>query len=217
MVQHDGAVLVLNSLYQAVQVTGVHRAFRLFYAGRARAVATDFALYDFDNWCDLSPVAGDKVIRTPTRAIRIPQVIQLVRYDKLPNREVRFTRRNIFYRDRNRCQYCGKVFAQRELNLDHVVPLSRGGGSGWENVVCACICCNTRKGNRTPSEAGIRLIRPARKPAGHPMLRARWLGPCPDQWRTYLDEAYWNVELSDEVLSTTSPDGSSSESARRRR
>ena len=217
MVQSDGAVLVLNSLYQAVQVTGTHRAFRLFYAGRARAVGADFALYDFENWCDLPPRAADTVIRTPTRSIRVPQVIQLVRYDKLPSREVRFTRRNIFYRDRNRCQYCGRVFPQRELNLDHVVPISRGGGSGWENVVCACIRCNTRKSNRTPTEAGMRLVRPPRKPAGHPMLRARWLGPCPEQWRTFLDEAYWNVELSDEVLGSSSADGSASARARTRR
>jgi len=195
-----GAVLVLNSLYQAVQVTGVRRAFRLFYAGRARAVAPDFSCHDFDNWCDLPPGADDRVVHTPTRAIRIPQVIQLVHYDRLPSREVRFTRRNIFYRDRNRCQYCGRVFAQRELNLDHVVPLSRGGGSSWANVVCACILCNTRKGNRTPDEASMRLIRMPRKPAGHPMLRASWLGPCPAQWRTFLDEAYWNVELFDDVV-----------------
>ncbi|MCP3978700.1 MAG: HNH endonuclease [bacterium] len=196
----DGAVLVLNSLYQAVQVTGVQRAFRLFYAGRARAVASDFVSYDFDNWCDLAPRAGDLVIHTPTRRIRIPHVIQLVYYDRLPNREVRFTRRNIFYRDKNRCQYCGQVFPQKQLNLDHVVPRSRGGGSCWNNVVCACIPCNTRKGSRTPEEVGLRLVRVPRKPAGHPMLRAKWIGPCPEQWRTFLDEAYWNVELSDEVV-----------------
>jgi len=194
------AVLVLNSLYQAVQVTGVRRAFLLFYSGRARAVAPDFSSYDFDNWCDLPPRAGDRVIRTPQRAICIPQVIQLVYYDRLPSREVRFTRRNIFYRDRNRCQYCGRVFPQRELNLDHVVPLSRGGTSRWDNVVCACLGCNTRKSDRLPHEAGMALVRAPRKPSGHPMLRAHWLGPCPEQWRTFLDAAYWNVELSDEVL-----------------
>jgi len=195
-----GAVLVLNSLYQAVQVTGVERAFRLFYAGRARAVGPDFASYDFDNWCDLPPCADERQIHTPTRSIRIPWVIQLVHYDRLPNREVRFTRRNIFYRDRNRCQYCGKVFPQRELNLDHVVPLSRGGTSCWENVVCACIRCNTHKGDGSPEANGMRLIRKPRKPAAQPMLRAGWLGPCPEQWRTFLDEAYWNVELSDDLV-----------------
>ncbi len=200
MAESGSAVLVLNSLYQAVQVTGVHRAFRLFYAGRARALAPDFVSYDFENWCDLPPGAGDEAIRTPTRSIRIPKVIQLVYYDRLPSREVRFTRRNIFYRDKNRCQYCGKVFPQRELNLDHVIPLARGGTTGWTNVVCACIRCNTRKGDRTPEGAAMRLVRKPRRPAGHPVLRSSWIGPCPEEWRTFLDEAYWNVELSDDVV-----------------
>jgi 5-methylcytosine-specific restriction endonuclease McrA len=200
MAESASAVLVLNSLYQAVQVTGVRRAFRLFYSGRARALDPDFVSYDFDNWCDVAPRAGEPVIRTPTRRIIIPRVIQLVQYDKLPSREVRFTRRNIFYRDRNHCQYCGKVFPQTSLNLDHVIPLSRGGTSNWENVVCACQRCNTAKGARTPSEAGMRLVRAPRKPAGVPMLRSIWLGPCPDEWKTFLDEAYWNVELSDDVM-----------------
>jgi len=105
----DTSVLVLNSLYQAVQITGTHRAFRLFYAGRARALSADFTPYDFDNWCDLPVGIDDDVIRTPSRRIRIPRVIQLAYYDRVPHREVRFTRRNIFFRDRNRCQYCGKL------------------------------------------------------------------------------------------------------------
>ncbi len=196
----DGAVLVLNRLYQAVQVTGVRRGFRLFYAGRARAVGPDFTTYDFENWCDLPPGADDEVIHTPRQTIRIPRVIQLVHYDRLPRREVRFTRRNIFFRDRNRCQFCGKVFPQRELNLDHVIPLSRGGTSSWENVVCACVACNSRKGDRTPHEARMSLIRPPRRPAGHPVLRAGWIGPRYEEWRTFLDEAYWNVELAEDVV-----------------
>jgi len=196
----DGAVLVLNSVYQAVQVTGVQRAFRLFCAGRARAIAPDFTTYSFENWCNLPAGVDDDVIHTPRRAIRIPRVIQLLHYDRVPRREVRFTRRNIFFRDRNRCQYCGRVFPQRELNLDHVVPLSRGGTSSWENVVCACIACNGRKGNRTPVEAGMMLVRVPRRPSGHPVLRAGWIGPQYDEWRTFLDVAYWNVELSEDVV-----------------
>jgi 5-methylcytosine-specific restriction endonuclease McrA len=193
-------VLVVNSLYQAVQITGTHRAFRLFYAGRARAVDRDFSTYDFDNWCDLPAGVGDEVIRTPGRTIRIPRVIQLLHYDRLPRREVRFTRRNIFFRDRNRCQYCGRVHPPKRLNLDHVVPLSRGGRSSWDNVVCACIECNSRKGSRTPEEAGMRLVRSPRRPAGHPVLRAGWIGPGHDDWKTFLDEVYWNVELDDGLV-----------------
>lgn len=201
----DGGVLVLNNLWQAVQVTTVRRAFRLFYAGRARAVARDFQTYDFENWCDLPPGADREMIVTPRRAIRVPRTIQLLHYDRVPRREVRFTRRNIFFRDRNRCQYCGRVQTQRHLNLDHVVPLSRGGTSTWENVVCACIDCNSRKGSRTPREAGMALIRPPKRPAGHPVLRAGWLGEHYEEWRTFLDVAYWNVELAEDVV----PHGSS--------
>jgi len=196
----SSSVLVLNSLYQAVQITGTHRAFRLFYAGRARALAPDFHAYDFENWCDLPVGIGDDVIGTPTRQIRIPRVIQLVYYDRVPHREVRFTRRNIFYRDRSRCQYCGKIFSQRDLNLDHVRPLSRGGRSEWTNVVTACVPCNSKKGNRYPEEAGIRLIRKPKKPAGHPLLRANWIGRFHEEWKTFLDEAYWNVELADDLV-----------------
>ena len=196
----DTSVLVLNSLYQAVQITGTHRAFRLFYAGRARALSADFTPYDFDNWCDLPVGIDDDVIRTPSRRIRIPRVIQLAYYDRVPHREVRFTRRNIFFRDRNRCQYCGKVFAQRDLNLDHVVPLSRGGRSEWINVVTACVPCNSKKGSRSPEEAGLKLFRRPKKPAGHPILRSGWIHSFHEEWRTFLDEAYWNVELSDEVV-----------------
>ena len=195
----SSSVLVLNSLYQAVQVTGVRRAFLLFYAGRARALDRDFQPYDFDNWCDLPMRPDDRVMTTPTQRIRIPNVIQLVRYNKLPMRAIRFTRRNVFYRDRNRCQYCGVQYAAKKLNLDHVVPISHGGGSSWENVVCACIRCNTKKGARTPEQAGMKLVRTPKKPVGHPMWRAGWLGPCPEEWRTFLDEAYWNVELEDAV------------------
>jgi 5-methylcytosine-specific restriction endonuclease McrA len=202
--RQGSAVLVLNSLYQAVQVTGVRRAFRLFYGGRARALAPDFSSYDFENWCDLPLRADDRVIQTPARKIRIPRVIQLVRYDRLPRREIRFTRRNIFYRDRCNCQYCGNAFPQKQLNLDHVVPLSRGGASSWDNVVCACIACNTKKGARTPLQAGMQLIRRPKKPAGHPMWRGNWIGPCPEEWRTFLDEAYWNVELADDVVGARS-------------
>ena len=203
----ENAVLVLNNVYQAVQITSVRRAFRLFYAGRARAVAPDFRTYDFDNWSDLPPGADHERIVTPRREIRIPRVIQLLHYDRVPRREVRFTRRNIFFRDRNRCQYCGKVFLQNELNLDHVVPLSRGGTSSWDNVVCACIPCNSRKGNRMLHASGMQLIRQPKRPAGHPVLRAGWTGPRYDEWRTFLDVAYWNVELSEDLV-PTGPDES---------
>ncbi|MFQ5720422.1 MAG: HNH endonuclease [Acidobacteriota bacterium] len=193
-------VLVLNNLYQALQITSVRRAMCLFYKGHVKAVDIDFATYDFHTWSDLPVGPGDDAVATPSRRIRIPRVVLLVGYDRLPRYDVRFTRRNIFYRDRNRCQYCGHRFRRVDLNLDHVIPLSRGGRSTWDNVVCCCIPCNMRKGNRLPAEARMRLTREPGKPRWHPLARIRVASRRYEIWRRFLDAAYWNVELDQDDL-----------------
>ncbi|MCD6082939.1 HNH endonuclease, partial [Candidatus Aerophobetes bacterium] len=137
---------------------------------------------------------GD-VIRTITYKIKVPRVILLMIYDKLPPREVKFTRRNIYRRDKNTCQYCGKTFRPEELNIDHVVPLSRGGKDTWENVVCSCISCNLRKGNKTLKEAGMRLIRKPKKPEWRTFIKENLANIKEESWKSFLDVAYWNVEL----------------------
>jgi 5-methylcytosine-specific restriction endonuclease McrA len=193
------SVLVLNNLYQAIHITSVRRAMCLLYKGNVRVVDHDFATYDFENWSDLPVRPDDDRLRTPTRCIRVPRVVLLVDYDHLPRYDVRFTRKNIFYRDRNRCQYCGRRFRTRELNLDHVTPLSRGGRSTWENVVCCCLRCNMIKGNRRPHEAGMGLIRAPQRPRWHPLARIRLSSRRYDIWRSFLDAAYWNVELEQDT------------------
>jgi 5-methylcytosine-specific restriction endonuclease McrA len=107
---------------------------------------------------------------------------------------VKFSRHNIYMRDGNRCQYCGHKFTSSELSLDHVIPLSRGGTSSWDNVVCACLACNVKKGNRTPAESSMRLIAHPKKPRWHPVghFGSSKLHPA---WRNFLDIAYWNTEL----------------------
>ena len=105
--------------------------------------------------------ANEDSIGLVDQAIRVPRVILLLAYDRVPRRYVRFSRFNIYSRDQNRCQYCGRQFPRAELNLDHVVPRSKGGTSTWENVVCSCHRCNRLKGGRTPTEAGMRLHPPA--------------------------------------------------------
>ena len=99
-------------------------------------------------------------------------------------------------RDHNRCQYCGRKFPSSELSLDHVVPISRGGKSTWENVVCACLPCNVRKGNKLLSECGIQLKRPPVRPRWHPLHRLQGR-TYPEIWKNFLDAAYWNVELKE--------------------
>jgi len=191
----DTNVLVLNRLFQAIQVTTVRKAFCLLYKGHVRAVAPDYTTYDWEDWVDIPPQSNEDSIVTPTLRIRIPRVILLLDFDRLPRHEVRFTRKNIFYRDRNRCQYCGHKFQTRDLNLDHVVPLSRGGKSTWENVVCCCIKCNSRKGGLLPEEAGMHLVRSAVKPRWHPLVKISFTTGQYEAWKNFLDIAYWNAEL----------------------
>ena len=119
----------------------------------------------------------------------------------LPRHEVRFTRKNIFYRDRSRCQYCGQRFQTRELNLDHVTPLSRGGKSTWENVVCCCVDCNLDKGARTPDQAGMKLLKIPVRPRWTPTFRTNGGRVRYREWLPFLglaDASYWNVELEDD-------------------
>jgi 5-methylcytosine-specific restriction endonuclease McrA len=192
----DSNVLVLNRLFQAIQVTSARKAFCLLYKGQVKAVAPDYTTYSWENWCDVPVQPEDEVIHTPMKRIKIPRVILLLYYDALPRHEVRFTRKNIYFRDKNRCQYCGGRFATRELNLDHVVPLSRGGKSTWDNVVCCCIACNARKGNHLPLEVNMKLLRVPLKPRWHPLVKVSFSGArYYEVWRNFLDIAYWNVEL----------------------
>ena len=175
LIMLDGHVLVLNRLFQAVQITSVRRALTLLYKGQVRAVDSEYRTYDFENWMDIPVQPDDHYVVTPSRNILIPHVVQLLVFDRLPRQEVKFSRGNIYLRDQNRCQYCGKKFPSSELSLDHVVPISRGGKSTWENVVCACLPCNVRKGNKLLSRVRhAALIRqpvppevaPAPPPAG---------------------------------------------------
>jgi len=196
----DTGVLVLNRVYQPVHVTSVRRAFGLLYQGAAKAIDEQFQLFDFASWSALAAAAHEEAIGTVGRRIRVPRVIVLLVYDRLPRARVRFSRFNIYARDDNTCQYCGRRFSRAELNLDHVVPRSRGGSTNWENVVCSCVPCNLRKGGRTPDEAGMGLKRPPAHPRWTPMFRSASRRALYRQWRPFLsvaDAAYWNAELQD--------------------
>lgn len=190
--------LVLNRSYVPVHVTTVRRAITLLYQGMAKAVNEQYELFNFDDWSQLKPQEGDPVIGLVNGAIRVPRVILLLSYDRIPKRRVRFSRLNIFLRDKNTCQYCGQTLPRRELNIDHVVPRSRGGTSNWENVVCSCLDCNRKKGGRTPMEARMRLIRKPLRPRWTPHLGFKFGVQCYDEWVPFLsfvDASYWTAEL----------------------
>ena len=194
----NSAVLVLNRSYLPVHVTSVRRAFSLLYQGIARAVSEDYRTFDFEEWSQLSGVKDSDTIGTLAGRVRIPRVIVLVAFDRLPRRHVRFSRINIMTRDRFQCQYCGDRPARAELNLDHVVPRALGGRTTWENVVTSCVDCNRRKGGRTPVQAHMVLIRRPARPRWTPLAHLMLTGARHEEWRPFLnvvDASYWNVEL----------------------
>jgi len=159
-------VLVLNRYFEPVQVTTAKRAFVLLYGGTAFALDEGGDAYDFEMWRALEPRGDDDAVPIVGGALRVPRVVHLHRYDRTPRITVRLTRRNLMFRDGHQCQYCGKRPPLRELNIDHVLPRSRGGDDTWENLVTACRTCNLRKGWKTPEEANMRLAR-------HP-FRPKW-------------------------------------------
>src|SRR5437764_6153761 len=179
----EASVLVLNKMFMAIHIISVRRAFCLLCKELAEVVSLEdghFATYDFATWREVSEYRArhfrqedDDWVRTVTSEIQVPRVIRLLGYDKLPKQTVKFNRRNIFARDNNQCQFCGKKFPTSELSLDHIVPRSRGGVSTWGNIVCACVGCNVKKGGRTPKEAHMHLIRKPEKPKRSPLLNLK--------------------------------------------
>lgn len=141
--------LVLNQNYEPLNVCAVRRAFVLVYHGKAEVVQ-----------------AADETIHGVSQDFPLPSVIRLHQPVRRPRPRVRLTRKEVFARDQQRCQYCGSEGV--ELTLDHVVPRYRGGPHEWENLVAACRACNHRKGGRTPAEARMRLLREPSRPAATP-------------------------------------------------
>ncbi len=194
------SVLVLNRSYLPIHVTSVRRAFSLVYQGIARIVDEQYQTFDFEAWSQLAVARDADAIGTPGGTIRVPRVIVLVAFDRLPKRHVRFSRINLMARDNFQCQYCGIKPTRLELNLDHVVPRALGGRSTWENVVTSCVECNRRKGGRTPRQAHMVLRKKPERPRWTPLMNLMFSSVRYKEWRPFLsvvDASYWNVELAE--------------------
>ena len=192
------SVLVLNRSFFPVNLTTVKHAFCMLYSGAAMAVDGQYKTFDYESWSQIAIKQRDETIGLVNKLIKIPRVIMLVAYDRIPKTQVRFTRANIFARDGNTCQYCRKTFPKNELSIDHVIPRSYGGKSNWENVVCCCFTCNRTKGGRTPKQAHMILRVQPRKPRWTPLNRASLNGVKRQEWVPFLnviDVSYWNTEL----------------------
>jgi 5-methylcytosine-specific restriction endonuclease McrA len=189
--------LVLNKNWQPVNVTTVARALVLVWNESAQIVDPEtYQLFDWRDWTQVIPRDTDLFIQAVTMRLRVPEVVTLCGYDRLPTASVSFSRRNIFKRDHFSCQYCGVQPGTHELTIDHVHPRSRGGGSSWENCVLACVNCNKRKADRTPEEAHMRLKKKPVRPDWKPIYAAHEIRIA--SWSKFLSEAYWSVELAEE-------------------
>ena len=188
--------LVLNRNWQAVGVAPVAKSLVKVWNETARIVdPDDYQQYSWADWAMIVPEGDEPVIRTRTLRLRVPEVVVLTTYDRLPTNAVTFSRRNIFRRDRFACQYCGKQPGSEELTIDHVVPRAQGGASTWENCVLACVECNAHKADRTPVQARMPLRRTPVRPVWKPWYASQRMRI--DSWSKFVSEAYWSVQLEE--------------------
>lgn len=165
--------LLLNATYEPLQIVSWQRAVRMLFQEKVEVVEN----YQRD-------------IRSVTVCFPAPAVVRLRHFVKVKqhHRRAKFSRSNLFARDKHSCQYCGQQLPVSELTYDHVLPVSKGGQTDWTNVVTACGVCNRSKGNRTPEEAGLILLKKPSAPVGFP-ARVRLSVSrmkAPDSWKSYI-------------------------------
>ncbi len=161
-------VLLLNATYEPLAVLSLPRAVKLLLRGR------------------VEPVAEERIlVHGSTRALAVPQVLRLKVYAHVPHRKTpAWTRRGLLERDAYACAYCGKRYAGRDLTVDHVTPLSQGGRSTWGNTVTSCGRCNQRKADRTPHEAGMKLLIEPKAPRTNYLVAS---GDVPATWKVWIE------------------------------
>lgn len=160
----DGKVLVLNFTFEPINFCRWQRAMILLFKGKAEITEK-----------------SEKLIN---QKIPLPHIIRLTKPVKIPRQEVMLTRKNIYLRDNYTCQYCGKK--STNLTVDHVVPKARDGQESWQNMVAACVRCNNKKGNATPQDAGLKLVRTPFKPSSMLYLEITRMPKTPECWYRYF-------------------------------
>ena len=209
--------LVLNGKWRPINVLPSLKAVMKVFSGRALFVDPEtHRTYDFESWVlewddavRTAKIAEERVMPLGVFFLVLPEIIVCSEYRGFgfkvnQRRKPKFSRKNLYLRDRCVCQYCGQKFSTKELNMDHVVPKSKGGEVSWDNIVLSCVPCNHRKRDRTPKEAGMRLIRQPFRPTGDDLrlnpedrLRMRITGRTPKTWEQFLGKMYWNVEIAE--------------------
>tara|TARA_Y100000310_G_C20677963_1_gene814188 strand:- start:1306 stop:1917 length:612 start_codon:yes stop_codon:yes gene_type:complete len=178
--------LRLNKNWTPVDIDTVKKSLIKVFCGQALIIDTDdYQTYDFEGWAELPLKDGDDFIQTTSSRVRVPEVILLTQYGKIPFFDVKLTRKNLLIRDGHRCAYTNKPLTPRTATIDHIRPKSRGGRNDWNNVVIASLEANSRKGNRTPSQAGMKLLRTPHAPTWSPLFTS-CLSSIPESWKQFI-------------------------------
>ena len=176
----DARVLTLDSGFQALGFVSWERAMTLYFEGKVEVIQE----------------YTDKWVRSATQSFKVPSVIRFLKNVFKRIRKPRFSRENVFLRDKGKCQYCFKTESRDSFTLDHVTPRSLGGLTEWKNVVVCCIACNRKKADKTLAQSGMRLISKPEKPTNINQILS-WMPHMPPDWKSFL---YWNGELENDNL-----------------
>lgn len=195
-------VLVLNKSWRPITILTLEKALIKLFSehkdGEPKAIIVDcangFQTLTWEDWSKVRPQEDEEKLRSVNASFRIPSVIQLTRYDKVPTKKVHYCRKTIYKRDEYKCQYCGQKPSTEELSIDHVIPRSHGGLTTWENCVLACVKCNTKKANRNPLQANMKLLKIPKKPK----MNALRCDYKIKDWESFLGVAYWIIELDND-------------------
>ena len=205
------ATLVVDKTFQAYTAFPVHRALTKVISERAECVDANYNRFTLNEWMELPVSDSDKYILSGRhRKILLPEIIRFPHLKRKKRGKVAWCRKNLWKRDAYRCQYCGKKPRPDEITVDHVIPRKQGGTSCFENCVLACLKCNLKKGDKTPEQAGMPLIRTTPdgrtipydwpiRPSWNPLFSMPKIDVFPKSWTHFLDmndeELYWYVEL----------------------
>lgn len=185
--KHD--ILILQKQFVPIHIVSWQTGINLVYKGAAHALDREFVSYEYDDWvkASISNMDDYAKIKTASYQVAVPEIVALTHYDRLPDKEVKYSRENIFKAYKFRCAYCGQTFPLAKLTVDHVIPRSKGGKSVWTNAVPACKVCNNQKADKTPEQAGMPLLLKPVKPKWiNPLNNVAWKDhPC-KSWEHFM-------------------------------
>jgi len=179
MLAEEHKVLLLNATYEPMKILTWQRAIVLW----------------FEKKVDIIEEYPDFELKSANHTMCCPAVLRLTTYVKPKKEKIKFSRMNVFARDNYTCQYCNKPFTMSKLTYDHVLPRSKGGKTVWDNITTSCLTCNSKKADRTPAEAKMRLHSVPTKPDWSPKKKVMVsLSNSPKEWKDYL---YWNLAVDE--------------------